>query len=325
MVRSRTHTAPPGPLARPSVVGRPPDHRREVGFRVALALALGVSACATAGSAWMEQPLPGADPDDEPGSTSVLGPAPKRAAGPMRVERRVIGGEARDDEGNGEGDEAPAAGAPGRGARGPIEGKVLGSFRNTYYDFPSERDFEGEKVALKDAKCKTIEEVPRGFFEAVCVQGSGTLARGATVSFAKRDCECAEVCPRTSQKICFDELDPARFPWGRGAAGVPITPLLTVAMDTSVTPLGTAIYIPEYDGVPRDRGGKSYHDGCFIVQDRGLKVEGKHVDIFTGEPAITRFWNGIVPSNQGVTVVLDSPRCARATLEPSAVERARQR
>ncbi len=294
---------------------------RRAATTAALALAaLALSACATAGSAWMDQPLPGSGSDDESAGVGA-GPAPERAPArrpaSLPVRHRVIGG--ADDADNPAGDDADEAtggmpgGAPVRRPHGKIEGKVLGSFRNTYYDFPSESDFTGAKVSLKNAECKTIEEVPRGFFEAVCVQGSGTLSTGGTVSFAKRDCDCADVCPRTGQKICFDQLDRSRFPWGRGAAGLPITPLLTVAMDTTVVPIGTPIYIPEYDGMPRDESGSSFHDGCFLVQDRGMKVTGKHVDIFTGYQAITRLWNRLVPSNKGVTVVLDNPRCARAT------------
>jgi hypothetical protein len=71
------------------------------------------------------------------------------------------------------------------------------------------------------------------------------------------------------------------------------------------------LYIPEFEGLPRELNGTSRHDGCFIAQDRGLKVKGKHIDVFTGEPALTRLWNRLVPSNRGVTVVIDSPRCAR--------------
>ena len=83
------------------------------------------------------------------------------------------------------------------------------------------------------------------------MNASGTLATGSTVSFAKRDCECALSCPRTSQRICFDELDKSAFPWGRGALGKAITPLRSVAVDSSVIPLGTPLYIAEFDGVPR--------------------------------------------------------------------------
>jgi hypothetical protein len=63
--------------------------------------------------------------------------------------------------------------------------------------------------------------------------------------------------------------------------------------------------------MPTDDQG-TRHDGCFIVQDRGSKVTGKHVDVFTGQEAVTKVWNAIVPSNQGVTIVIDSPKCQRA-------------
>jgi 3D (Asp-Asp-Asp) domain-containing protein len=193
----------------------------------------------------------------------------------------------------------PEPSEPGAGGGG---GRVLGRFRNTYYDFPNEADHNGAKVSLMNASCQPIAEVPKGFYDTVCVQGSGSLARGGTVSFAKRDCTCAEVCPRTGQRICFEALDKTTFPWGRGAAGVPIAPLRSVAADTRVLPMGTVLYIPELDGVSRS-------DGCFVVEDRGLRVQGEHVDIFTGMPAETATLNAAVPSNQGVTIVLDAPKC----------------
>ena len=94
--------------------------------------------------------------------------------------------------------------------------------------------------------------------------------------------------------------------------GKGITPLVSVAVDSTIIPLGTSLYIPEYDGVVRDAGGESKHDGCFIAEDRGLAVKGQHIDVFTGHQETTRLWNKLVPSNKGVTVVLDSPRCKRA-------------
>ncbi len=199
-------------------------------------------------------------------------------------------------------------GEPRRVKKGPVDGRLLGVFRNTYYDFPAEADFVGPKTALMSRSCKPIGHVPRGFYEAVCVQGSGTLISGKTVSFAKRDCACAELCPRTGQKICFDELDQREFPWGRGAQGKAITPLRTIAVDSSVIPLGTRVYILEYDGVPRSPGG-ARHDGCFVAEDRGMKVVGEHVDIFTGNPHITQHLNQTVPSNEGVHVYLETARC----------------
>lgn len=207
----------------------------------------------------------------------------------------------------------PPAAKQAAAPAGETGGRVLGTFRNTYYDFPNESEYQGASVALMSATCEPIATVPRGFYDAVCVQGSGSLARGGTVSFAKRDCACAEVCPRTEQRICFDALDRAAFPWGRGAAGTAITPLRTVAADTNVLPMGTVIYIPELDGI-RAAEDEAPSDGCFVVEDRGLRVRGEHVDVFTGRPSHTASLNAQVPSNRGVTVIVDVPKCARGPL-----------
>ncbi len=272
--------------------------------------------CNTAGSAWMAQPL-----DTELTNPSLAesqteaARAPAAPAAPQRSTRtQVIG-----DQPPPESQPSAGAGTPGgfaqgnaQGKQAPGGGKVLGTFKNTYYDFPSEGDFEGEPIDLMNGSCQSIASVPRAFYESVCVQGSGTLKAGGTVSFAKRDCSCAAACPRTGQHICFDLLDKMQFPWGRGATGKGITPLVTVAVDSTRIPLGTSLYIPEYDGIARDASGTAKHDGCFLAEDRGLAVKGEHVDIFTGHREITQLWNRLVPSNSGVTIVLDSPRCKRA-------------
>ena len=267
----------------------------------------------------MNQPLSTGAWGDDPAPSKTKEEADPRAAPPPPVQSRVLGeAPLEDDHFVPPSDVSPGSisvgvpsPAPRLNPRAP-GGKVLGTFRNTYYDFPSESDYSGESVALKDPRCKTIKTVARSFYETVCVQGSGTLASGSTVSFAKRDCDCAELCPRTGQHICFDELDSKAFPWGRGATGHAITPLLTVAVDSELIPLDTPVYIPEFDGVPRDPSRSATHDGCFIAQDRGVRVKGEHVDVFTGHREITALWNGLVPSNRGVTVIVDSPHCARA-------------
>jgi 3D (Asp-Asp-Asp) domain-containing protein len=281
--------------------------------------------CNTAGSAWMNQPLSTGAWGDEPApATSTVPPtvADPKGPPPPGVRSRVLQDAPVADDGFVPFTPSPATTAASTASVSPTPaarlnprapgGRVLGTFRNTYYDFPSESDFSGERVPLKNPRCKTIKSVARGFYESLCVQGSGTLTSGSTVSFAKRDCECAELCPRTGQHICFDELDSKAYPWGRGATGRAITPLLTVAVDSELVPLDTPLYIPEYDGIARDSARSALHDGCFIAQDRGVRVKGEHVDVFTGHRATTALWNGLVPSNRGVTVIVDHPRCARA-------------
>ncbi len=265
----------------------------------ALALPGLLLGCSTAGSTWVAEPLGAPAAGDATGAFEPPPPRPPGARQP-RTSQRI-------------GVPDPLAEQKSAMSRaGPSIGRPIGTFRNTYYDFPEERDYEGEDVSLFSTECRPLARVPVGFHDAVCVQGSGLLENGRTVSFARRNCSCARRCPRTGQQICFDALDEARYPWGRGAAGQAIVPLLTVAVDSSVIPLGTSLFIPEYVGLPRDAAKSSAHDGCFIAQDRGVKVQGEHVDIFTGEEALTSLWNELVPSNRGVTVILDSPFCARA-------------
>lgn len=256
------------------------------------------------GSSWIQQPLLEEEERRPPSGGGVEGPS-----GPTRRPSKTLGAGASPDQKPPE--EGPLGGAANHatGNAQTAGGHVLGVFRNTYYDFPRETDFTGPETAIMNASCSPIAKVPRAFYDAVCVQGGGSLRGGGTVSFAKRDCACAEVCPRTGQRICFEALDATSFPWGRGASGRPIAPLRSIAADTAVLPMGTILYIPELEGAPRAPDGEPA-DGCFVVEDRGLKVRGEHVDIFAGSPSQTAALNARVPSNKGVTIVVDSPRCA---------------
>lgn len=264
-----------------------------------------LSACGWGtGSSFMKDPLTSEEERASSQSDALEGKGRSSLVGPGKRARTI--GEQPVEE--------PAAtggggGVVSVGGGSSAGGRVLGTFRNTYYDFPAERAFSGPTMSLMNASCQPIATVPRAFHDALCVQGSGALAGGGTVSFAKRDCACAEICPRTGQKICFTALDRGTYPWGRGAAGTPIRPLRSIAADTNVLPMGTALYIPELEGAARADGSTS--DGCFVVEDRGLKVEGNHVDIFSGDPESTAALNRQVPSNRGVTVIVDAPRCQR--------------
>jgi len=182
-------------------------------------------------------------------------------------------------------------------------------FKLTYYDFPAEADHAGAgaRAQVMDASCKPIADVPKSFHDTLCVQGSGKLARGQTVSFAKRDCACAAECPRTGARICFEALDPQKFPWGRGAGGNAIRPLRTVAADGDLLPLGSVVYIPVFDGMPLADGG--VHDGCFVVQDRGSKVKGEHLDVFTGDKEGTARFRQVVPKDGFADVIVNGDRC----------------
>lgn len=292
-----TEAGSPRAPARRSRSGPTLVRRARLSLAVALASA-SVAACGWGtGAAFIEQPLSPANEPSLPQGGAQPGAPPTARRSSVTLEAK---GQLPED----------------------VRGQNLGVFRNTYYDFPNEAEFAsgakgeaGAPITLRNAACGAIAEVPRAFFETLCVQGSGSLAKGGTVSFAKRDCGCADVCPRTGQKICFEALDPKAFPWGRGAAGRAIAPLRTVAADTTVLPMGTPLYIPELDGLPIGEGG-ALHDGCVVVEDRGLKVRENHIDIFTGRPQTTEKLEEMVPSNQGVHVVVRTTRCERLAPAP---------
>ncbi|WP_437757272.1 3D domain-containing protein [Sorangium sp. So ce1389] len=274
---------------------------------------------ARGGGGWLHEPPPDDGRGGREGRAGAAGEAGGHAAGaPPGAPDDRRGARRVDDAGLAQDEPALLVREHGRPARAAGAAQAPpalppGLFRNTYYDFPSEGGGPKDAV-LYDAACAPLATVPRSFHDQVCVQGSGRLASGDTVSFARRGCACADVCPRTGQQVCFERLDPRRFPYGRGATGRPITPLRTVAVDSTVIPLGTWLYVPELAGLPLPGGGR--HDGCFVAEDRGIKVVGRQIDVFTGDPAVTARLNALFPSNRGVRLVLNDARCRAIVAAP---------
>jgi 3D (Asp-Asp-Asp) domain-containing protein len=249
-------------------------------------------ALGTVPAAWPETTA-----DESAGSTTPPGPAPSPVArAPSPVARAP----------------SPVARAPSPPARAAAASEET-RFSNTYYDFPVEQRGAVD-TPLYTTRCELISVVPASFHDRLCVQGSGRLVSGETVSFGGRDCACAAVCPRTGQRICYEALDAARFPYGRGSTGHPITPLRTVAVDPAVIPMGARLFIPELVGLPRADG--SPHDGCFVAEDKGLKIKGQRIDVFTGDEATRRVWEAAFPSLAGVRVYSGSTRCKRGAHRP---------
>src|SRR5687768_4213251 len=106
------------------------------------ALTAAAAGCNTAGSDWMAQPLEGeltAPPPPLQPNTEQSHAPPRRS-----TRTRVIG--------EGATGALPAEQSPGTAGaelrsnpsvkQQQLAGKVLGTFKNTYYDFPSESDFE---------------------------------------------------------------------------------------------------------------------------------------------------------------------------------------
>jgi len=68
----------------------------------------------------------------------------------------------------------------------------------------------------------------------------------------------------------------------RGHAPIPYR---TIAVDRSLIPIGSVVFIPSARGstLHLPDGSVAYHDGFFIAGDTGGRIRGAHIDVFCGE------------------------------------------
>ena len=72
--------------------------------------------------------------------------------------------------------------------------------------------------------------------------------------------------------------------FGKGVMNYNLVPFKTIAVDSSIIPYGTVIYIPHAKGVSylNAKGETVKHDGLFFAGDTGSKIIGNHIDVFIG-------------------------------------------
>jgi 3D (Asp-Asp-Asp) domain-containing protein len=192
-------------------------------------------------------------------------------------------------------------------------GALLGTVWNTYYYLAEESLYPstGDEALLYDATCQPVARVSAAFSDALCVEGSGRLADGTVLSFA-RTCSCGRRCP-TGGTVCYEQLSHVDYPWGRGSGGRPLIPLRSLAVDRSLLALGSTVYLAEWDGfeVPGIGSlGGFVHDGCFRADDVGGWVENNHIDLFSGTRAMRSALERDHPTNSRWSARRGGERCA---------------
>jgi 3D (Asp-Asp-Asp) domain-containing protein len=177
-----------------------------------------------------------------------------------------------DDEGRDPGDPAGTWQDDDREA-----GASLGTFEFTYYWVASEASYTGAKdTNVYDMQCNKLATVPRKFWDALKLEGTGRLTNGDLLNYAG-GCGCA-------RSPCFKKLG-ADKPWGEGVQSRALVPYRSIAVDKNKIAYGSWMYIPELDGVmmPGDAPwGGWLHDGCVQAADTGSAIVGKHIDFFVG-------------------------------------------
>lgn len=183
-------------------------------------------------------------------------------------------------------------------------GSEIGDFKLTYYWIVYEQEFPGRPtVPLYTLDGKVIAVVSSIFAERVSMEGTGVLRDGRIVNLHKE-------CDFATYGWCFLNVDRDAAPFGYGSYD-PLRPFRTLAVPKDEIPRGTVVYVPDFDGMPlpSDEGGFDFHDGCFVVEDTGWSLHGKHIDLFALAEAHYRALDERMKGRERVSVFLDSPLC----------------
>lgn len=183
-------------------------------------------------------------------------------------------------------------------------GEEVGRFKMTYYWVVFESEFAGRpSVPLYDIKRKVLTVVSEEFAERVSMEGTGVLRDGRVVNLHKE-------CAFARFKWCFLLVDKTQAPFGYGSH-VPLHPFRTLAVPDKILERGTVVYLPAFDGMPLpgDEGGFEFHDGCFVVEDTGWSLKGKHIDIFALSEDYYEALQKQVEEKYSVDIYVKSPFC----------------
>jgi 3D (Asp-Asp-Asp) domain-containing protein len=159
----------------------------------------------------------------------------------------------------------------------PEAGASLGAFKRTNYWLTLETDFPGTAdTAIYDPSCAVVATVSADFATSLDREGTGKLLDGRVLNYFDT-CKC----PRSP---CFAAVGPDH-PWGKGVENRALQPYRSLAVDKAVIAYGTALWIPDLDGVTmpgEPPWGGFVHDGCVQAVDTGEAIVGLHVDWFVG-------------------------------------------
>ena len=141
--------------------------------------------------------------------------------------------------------------------------------------------------------------VPERYACSLKLEGSGLLRDGRVVNYTG-------AC-KFGYGTCFEQLDVAEFPFGRGAGQRPLVPFKSVAVDPRVIRLGEPLYIPEFDGLVLPDG--SIHDGCVRADDTGGGIKGRKLDFFVVTYGNFRALLDELLGVTWITPYVEAPRC----------------
>ena len=141
--------------------------------------------------------------------------------------------------------------------------------------------------------------VPERYACSLKLEGSGLMRDGRVVNYTG---SC-----KFGYGTCFEQLDTAEYPFGRGAGLRPLIPFKSVAVDPRVIRIGEPLYVPEFDGLVLPDG--SIHDGCVRADDTGGGIKGRKMDFFVVTYGNFRYLLDALLGVSWITLYVEAPRC----------------
>jgi 3D (Asp-Asp-Asp) domain-containing protein len=139
----------------------------------------------------------------------------------------------------------------------------LGQFRITFYWLVEEDNYQGKKTnPLYTPDGNLVGRFTSQFIKDFHIESCAMLSDGRIISYLKGSNHCQLV----DMPI--------------GANGYTLTELKSVAVDPSVIPIGSAIFIG--DAADVSISDSLVHDGVFYAQDVGSAIKGNRIDVYLG-------------------------------------------
>ena len=139
----------------------------------------------------------------------------------------------------------------------------LGKFKVTFYWLVEEDNYQGKKTSpLYASDGKLVGRFTPQFIKDFQNESCAMLSDGRIISYLKGTKRCRIV----DMPI--------------GADGYTLTELKSVAVDPTVIPIGSALFIRDAEDLPVT--DSFVHDGVFYAQDVGSTIKGNRIDVYLG-------------------------------------------
>ncbi|HEY8280768.1 MAG TPA: 3D domain-containing protein, partial [Bdellovibrionota bacterium] len=145
----------------------------------------------------------------------------------------------------------------------------VGDLKPTFYWVALEtNDGQPRDQDLLDLDGRLLARISASFLAGIKMEGTGRMLDGRIINFHAR------VGTEIRWRFC-----PPSAPYGYGLEEYALKPFRSVAVDPTVVPIPSKVYIPAAKGAKLPDG--TIHDGYFEAVDIGQAIQNQRIDIFT--------------------------------------------